>query len=393
MFLQRPRPYSDESLESFFIRVANKNGYRDVTRFMKATKHFLQDENPDLYQTFPTDISRINPYSSSLNSASRTHAFRRLSQLTFNEPPNILGLAVNRTSMTFSPSTSGLIRGAELIPRSLLRKGHIPVCPICLDELGYANYRWHFVGYNCCGKHKVALTNHCSCGKAYDYRISGLEGNCEGCGCKFEHDADDCNTNELLTACWLEGQEITPLPSLPKSYRWGLVHWWVKSFDDTFNAETFVNFWKNWPNSFHDYIESEISFNLEHATVDKAQLRIKDLLNRVFFNSVHLPDRNFRYNIVLKELFAYLDKHIWDDHGILANLKMNALEACVLLNCSLEQVASMVEQRLLCPNRVQKQASTFKPTHYVFHLGDVYCLWLSDFQTDEFNRSFYVSRW
>ncbi|WP_234911915.1 TniQ family protein, partial [Vibrio anguillarum] len=30
MFLQRPKPYSDESLESFFIRVANKNGYDDV---------------------------------------------------------------------------------------------------------------------------------------------------------------------------------------------------------------------------------------------------------------------------------------------------------------------------------------------------------------------------
>lgn len=42
MFLQRPKPYSDESLESFFIRVANKNGYDDVHRFLEATKRFLQ---------------------------------------------------------------------------------------------------------------------------------------------------------------------------------------------------------------------------------------------------------------------------------------------------------------------------------------------------------------
>lgn len=38
MFLQRPKPYRDESLESFLIRVANKNGYDDVHSFLEATK-------------------------------------------------------------------------------------------------------------------------------------------------------------------------------------------------------------------------------------------------------------------------------------------------------------------------------------------------------------------
>lgn len=38
MFLKRPTPHNNESLESFFIRVANKNGYDDVHRFLEATK-------------------------------------------------------------------------------------------------------------------------------------------------------------------------------------------------------------------------------------------------------------------------------------------------------------------------------------------------------------------
>ncbi|OEE86928.1 hypothetical protein BCT71_05365 [Vibrio sp. 10N.261.51.A7] len=33
MFLQRPKPHNDETLESFLIRVANKNGYEDVHCF------------------------------------------------------------------------------------------------------------------------------------------------------------------------------------------------------------------------------------------------------------------------------------------------------------------------------------------------------------------------
>ncbi|MEH6532289.1 MAG: hypothetical protein V7735_13245 [Photobacterium frigidiphilum] len=43
MFLQRPKPHNDETLESFLIRVANKNGYENVHRFLMATKRYLQN--------------------------------------------------------------------------------------------------------------------------------------------------------------------------------------------------------------------------------------------------------------------------------------------------------------------------------------------------------------
>lgn len=92
MFLQRPKPYSDESLESFFIRVANKNGYDDVHRLLEATKRFLQDIDHHGYQTFPTDIEKINPCSAKNSSSARTTSFLKLAQLTFNEPTELLGL-------------------------------------------------------------------------------------------------------------------------------------------------------------------------------------------------------------------------------------------------------------------------------------------------------------
>ncbi|MBF4237327.1 hypothetical protein EAY82_22710, partial [Vibrio anguillarum] len=100
-----------------------------------------------------------------------------------------------------------------------------------------------------------------------------------------------------------------------------------------------------------------------------------------------------QHNIILGELLSHLEKRLWRDKGLIANLKMNALEATVLLNCSVDQIASIVEQRILKPNRRTKPNSPLEVTDYLFHFGDIFCLWLAEFQTDEFNRSFYVSRW
>lgn len=394
MFLQRPTPHSDESLESFFIRVANRNGYDEVHHFLEATKRFLQDIDHYGFQTFPTDITIINPRSAKKSSSSRTASFLKLAQLTFNEPPELLGLAINRTNLKYSPSTSAVIRGSEVFPRSLLRTKSIPSCPLCLQENGYASYLWHFRGYDHCHIHNVPLVNRCTCGTEYDYRVSGLSGMCGSCEAPITIKSREKSHNATSTvSSWLAGNKSKVLPNLPQSYRWGLVHWWCHISDNKFDHVSFIQFFSNWPNSFHSMIDNEIEFNLEHAIVGRTELRVKDLMGRIFFSSIRLPERNLQYNIVLGELLRYLETHLWDNNGLLANLRMNALEATVFLNCSIDEVASMVEQRILTPNRRIKPNASFEVTEHLFHLGDIYCLWLAEFQTDEFNRSFYVSRW
>lgn len=394
MFLQRPKPYSDESLESFFIRVANKNGYDDVHRFLEATKRFLQDIDHHGYQTFPTDITRINPCSAQNSSSARTASFLKLAQLTFNEPPELLGLAINRTSLKYSPSTSAVVRGSEVFPRSLLRTNSIPCCPCCLQENGVASYLWHLEGYDHCHIHDVQLISTCNCGAEYDYRTSGVNGICDNCK---EPIAIHCrgSSGDVISAVanWLAGNESKYLPDLPRSYRWGLVHWWMYLNDNKFDHRSFTHFFADWPRAFHSMIDDEIEFNLEHAVVSTSELRLKDLLGRLFFGSIRLPERHLQHNIVLGELLRLLETHMWDNNGLFANLRMNALEAAVFLNCSLDEVASMVEQRILKPNRKTKPNAPLEVNDYLFYFGDLFCLWLAEFQTDEFNRSFYVSRW
>ncbi|TCN85079.1 TniQ family protein [Vibrio crassostreae] len=394
MFLQRPKPYSDESLESFFIRVANNNGYGDVHRFLEATKRFLQDIDHHGYQTFPTDIAKINPCSAKSSSSARTASLLKLAQLTFNEPTELLGLAINRTNLKYSPSTSAVVRGSEVFPRSLLRTKSIPCCPWCLQQNGYASYLWHFEGYDHCHIHNVPLLNSCRCGAEYDYRVSGLSGMCGSCEAPIAIKSREKSHNATLSvANWLAGNESKDLPDLPPSYRWGLVHWWIHISNDPFEHLSFVQFFSNWPSSFHSIIDSEIEFNLEHAIVGRKELRVKDLIGRILFSSIRLPERNLKSNIVLGELLRHVEAHLWDNEGMLANLRMNALEATVFLNCSIDEVTSMVEQRILKPNRKTKPNMPLAVNDYLFYFGDIFCLWLAEFQTDEFNRSFYVSRW
>ncbi|MEZ9105672.1 TniQ family protein [Vibrio cyclitrophicus] len=394
MLLQRPKPHSNESLESFFIRVANKNGYEDVNRFLMATKRYLQDIDFSGFQTFPTNICKMNPASAKSSSSARTASFLKLAQLTFNEPIELLGLAINRTNLKYSPSTSAVIRGSEVFPRSLLRTKSIPCCPLCLRENGYASYLWHFKGYDHCHIHDVPLVDRCACEADYDYRVTGFSGLCADCSKPIGAEIPKNNHQATSTvSSWLAGNESKDLPNLPKSYRWGLVHWWSHINDNEFEYFSFVQFFSNWPSSFHSMIDSEIEFNVDHAIVGRKELRVKDLMGRIFFSSIRLPERNLQHNIVLGELLRHVEAHLWDNDGLLANLRMNTLEATVFLNCSIDEVASMVEQRILKPNRKTKPNMPLAVNDYLFYFGDIFCLWLAEFQTDEFNRSFYVSRW
>ncbi|MDO6642074.1 TniQ family protein [Shewanella sp. 5_MG-2023] len=391
MFLQRPQPFNDETLESYFIRVANKNGYSDIHRFLLATKKFLQEIDHCKFSTFPTDITLINPCSSKYHSTARTHSLLKLSQLTFNEPSELLGLAINRSLMKFSPDFSALIRGSEVFPRYFLRTKQIPCCPLCLAEHGHANYLWHLSGYDYCHKHKIKLMYECLCGTVYDYRKDGLSGICSDCGKPVAWDEAEHDKDKVAIAIWLAGEDITPLPSVPASHRWGLLHWWQNIEKD--ETKSFLVFWQCWPKSFDEIIEERIQFNLQYAVVERSQLRVKDLLGSLFFGSIHLPSRDLQSNVILKQLFSYLENHLWENSGLLAELRINALETCLLLNCSIEQIASMIKQKLLTPNCRTNNNTPLNSTSYIFTLGDIYCLWLSEFQTPEFNRSHYISRW
>lgn len=394
MLLQRPKPHSDESLESYLIRVANKNGYESTGRFLISLKSYLCDIDSHRFASFPTDIRLIHPYSSQRSSSPRSHALQHISQLTFTEAPELLGLAISRSPLKYSPSTTSLIRADEIFPKSLIRTKHVPCCTSCLNEQGYANYLWHFEGYNCCHIHDKQLIYQCKCGEPYDYRINSLKLVCPSCGSILTHQGGEPESTSVAVAQWLAGLTTEPFPEIPASYRWGLIHWWMKIQNtEALDTSSFSTFWQQWPESFHNLIEQTLNHNQEYSLLAPHQWRLKDLIGVLLFNSINLPGRNLKYNLPLRELFCYLENHLWEYNGLIANLKLNAFDAATILNCDTEQIASMAEQGVLVPLWSRKREELISCTDYLFHFGDVFCLWLAEFQTDEFNRSFYTSRW
>ncbi|MDV2323022.1 hypothetical protein Q5N31_18735, partial [Vibrio cholerae] len=81
-----------------------------------------------------------------------------------------------------------------------------------------------------------------------------------------------------------------------------------------------------------------------YSLVAPNQWRLKDLLGEILFSSINLPGRNLQYNLILRELFHYLENLLWENNGLIANLRLSAFEVSLILGCSTEEVASMSEQ-------------------------------------------------
>jgi hypothetical protein len=391
--LLRPHPVSDETLESYLIRVALANGHKQAKTFMSALKHHLCGIDGSRFESLPIDIAAFNPCYSKQNSASRTHAIRALSHLLFKEPIELQQLTLNRANAKFSPNSTALIRQTEIFPRSLLKKTNIPICPRCLSEGGHARYWWHFVPYASCHLHGLELLSHCRCGHEIDYRHDGLAPYCPECKLSYLEQIRVSDDGDLTFTAWLAGEQSPIYPVINKSHRWGVVHWWYKQHDSKFTLAEFKTFWSNWPNSLDEIIQKKIESAIEFRVKDLNELSCRDVLDKLLFNSILLPTRDFHNNIILKQLSSYLDRHMLDDNGFIANLHINSIEAALLLGTSIDQIASLVEQGLLKTNIRLKSNKTLSVEADLFYLGDVFCLWLSDFQTETYNHSIYVSQW
>ncbi|MGF1760847.1 TniQ family protein [Photobacterium sagamiensis] len=373
--------------------MGNVNGYKQSKPFLSALKRYLCNIDELRFESLPTDLTVFNPCYSRQNSASRTHAIRALSHLVFKEPVELQQLTLNRANAKFSPSTTALIRQAELFPRSLLRKTNVPICPKCLAENGYARYWWHFLPYSSCHIHNSELLTQCMCGHEIDYRHDGLFPHCPKCKVSYLEQQQSTSADVLELSFWLSGAQSSLYPDVSRSHRWGIAHWWYTQHDLKINVSEFNTFWSNWPQSLDEELDQQIQNAIEFRVKDLNELTCREVMGAILFNTVLLPNRNFHNNIIFKHVVRYLDEHMLDNNGFIANLRINSIEASLLLATSLDQVASLVEQGLLKPNVRLKSNSTLSIKSYVFYLGDIFCLWLSDFQSETYNRSVYVSRW
>lgn len=368
-FLSQTTPYSDETIESYLLRLSQDNGYLGFADMADILWDWLVTQDHELEGAFPNELQSVDVYKASQSSNFRVRALRLVAQLGGVEASELLNLCWLRSNTQFGAITA-VSRGGLLVPRQLLRKSGIPVCTECLNQDAHIPYLWHLRAYKACHKHNQQLTRICEqCDAEIDYRASETFLECE-CGAALKP-AAKANQADFKLANVLAGNAVAKLVGLMAWFS----HWRAIRYDDHDFSELFVSYFSNWPSGFAD----ELGNIAELAKVK--QLRP---FNHTPFDEVFgslLKDSKLAcagsqgYNTVQLAIIAFLTKLVEQNpkkkHPNLGDLLLSMLDAAVILGTSTEQVFRLYEEGFLAAVQPPKKNTFLKPSDSVFYLRQV----------------------
>lgn len=396
-YLVRPKPKSDESLESFMLRVARGNGYSDFSTFIQSLKSSVSNSSAGRFESFlPEDITSANLHHTQISSRRRIDMLRQFAELAGCTLADLLDICLARGAVTFSKRRLSLYRQGVNIPFDELRPLHeVPVCPICINENGYGRQLWHFRSYAACHLHGIALINHCRCGASLNMVEQEFSDTCHQCRASLLEKTENAFEPELSLSAWLSGETTEYLPNVTQSHRWGLVHWF-RHYVATNNCKAenpFLSYFKAWPDTFFEKLKLDFKKAIELAVSPVNEMTFQDVFGDLLIVSCRLPGSALADNIVLRNIVKFLSDEVSDNCSLLGELAINSIEAAILLNTTTEQIASLYDQGILQTKHQLKSSQIAAVTSPIFRLSDVLCCWLTSYQSETSNRRYLVSKW
>ncbi|WP_350608486.1 TniQ family protein [Pseudoalteromonas sp. MER144-MNA-CIBAN-0113] len=367
-FLVQTKPYPDEALESYLLRLARDNSYDGYSELADILWQWLAEQDHDLEGALPLELSKVDVYHARQASSFRIRALKLVAQLADVNAGDILGLAWRRSNFKFG-NLAAVNRNELTIPLELLRTDNIPVCIECLAESSYIPFYWHLKPYKACHKHKTQLTSQCrECHKLIDYRASEAFLEC-GCGCKLTS-SEQLNDADFKIASALASSNSQKIV--------GLILWFAKAkqldvSDADFNC-AFVDYFSTWPDGFT--VELDLLTN-------NARLKQLNPFNKTKFNSVYgnvirdgqIAATSNRKNRVIDEIINYfvelVDSNPKAKHPNIADLLFCTFDAAVLLNTTIEQVYRLHQEGFLNCAYPQKKHEQLRADSHVFYLRQV----------------------
>jgi len=357
--LVRPKPYADESLESYLLRLSDENGYESYTELAGALKAWLKEHDHEAAGALPLSLALVNIHHANRSSSLRVRALRLVEQLTDLRPSSLLGLALLHSSARFGLHHKAVHRQGIDIPQCFVRNDAIPVCPLCLQEKAYIRQHWHYLPYVACHRHGIQLLHRCpDCGHCLDYRADGSIMRCRQCGFDLRHGkAPKATVAQVAIASRLNGIKdgIHPLLGIADlAHVYGVILWWslrqVSNNDgiQTVRMWDIIDYFTHWPANFHAELAQQ---------VERAKLMQVTPFNRCSFSSVfgnllpgcrELPSRNVEHNIVLGEVVHFLEQLVVDNPkertANIADILLNTMEVAAVLSTSVEQVFRLQQE-------------------------------------------------
>lgn len=346
--------YSDESLESFLLRLSQEQGYERFSHFAEDIWFDTMDQHEAIPGAFPLELNRINIYHAQTTSQMRVRVLIHLeNQLKLNNF-GALRLALSHSKAQFSPEYKAVHRLGADYPFVFLAKRFTPICPLCISEAPYIRQQWQFLSQQACERHGCKLVHHCpECQSRLEYQTTESISQCE-CGFELRNSpVEDAPVTALLVARWLSGNDSKPLGLLKAemtlSERYGFLLWYVNRYGDIENIsfESLVEYCSCWPRALEEELDE---------LVNKADLiRIKDW-KKTFFNEVfgtllkdcrQLPSRQLERNSVLTQVLAYFTKLMAtlpsSSKGNVGDVLLSPLEVSTLLSCTTDEVYRLYE--------------------------------------------------
>lgn len=404
--LIRPTPFTDESLESYLLRLCQANHYDNLGVLIAAMVNSFPKLNAIFAGSLPTDLHSINVCHANHSSAKRYRALMELAELTGCKGQTIQELILFRSPQQFSAQHQAVIYQGKLIPRLFLREQAVPVCPDCLRDEPYIRQLWHFNTYHVCHIHNKQLVKTCpECNAVVDYRSSFAITSCL-CGYDLrEYVAPDNEQDYLLGCANLLAGEVTNVPAVLRdkstSQRFGaLLWWWLEKCQnknnsiDEVNLRSFFEYFDSWPQSIINDLEQRKEAAALVAVVQSKDRKFNKQYGDLLLNAAKLPARNLSANFILREVVNWLSVQ---QQGEIARrfklLQINFIEAAILLNTTTTEVYRLMEEGYLKTHCRIKMGEPISFHNTVFRLGDVFDLWISGFQTEHSNIQHFLSKW
>ena len=151
-FIVQTKPYPDEALESYLLRLARDNSYDGYSELADILWQWLAEQDHELEGALPLELSKVHVYHVRQASSFRIRALKLVAQLADVNAGDNLALAWRSSNFKFG-NLAAVSRNELTISLELLRTDNIPVCIECLFESSYVPFYWHLRPYKGCNKH------------------------------------------------------------------------------------------------------------------------------------------------------------------------------------------------------------------------------------------------
>ena len=396
--------YSDESLESFLLRLSKYQGYKRFAHFAEDIWQSTLLQHEATPGAFPFELSRINIYKAQTTSQMRVRVLIDLEKRLKLNDFGLLRLALSHSNASFSPDYKAVHRFGVDYPQAFLRKGLTPVCPKCIEEAPYIRQLWHFIPYQVCHKHHCKLVHRCpECGKLLNYQSSELIEQCE-CGFSLANSEPELESGSAyIVAQWLAGKKVVESSlmsqELTQSSRFGFLLWYVNRYGefDDISFSDFVECCKIWP----DKLYSDLDSIVQKADIVRIQPWDKTYFSEVFGDLLKecrsLPSRDLSKNPLLQNVALYFRTLIANNPKMksanIGDVLLSPLEASTLLSCTTEEIYHLYQFGQLKAHLTPKLHTKIENHHSVFTLRSIIELKLSRMCSETDGLNHYLPEW